>query len=153
MRDATQDGKIRVPTDLDSVTAIGEEDHSEIDGAAAERIWQAARHWYRAGMHPALQLCIRRHGRVVLNRAIGHGWGNAPTLSLIHIFLGFPGPNGVHQEIYVEARRKQSPLQLGVRGGFVTGDAGMGHVAIATKKPHQMRAYYNTVFDARLRCV
>ena len=65
-------------------------------------------------------------------------------------FLGFPGPNGVHQEIYVEARRKQSPLQLGVRGGFVTGDAGMGHVAIATKKPHQMRAYYNTVFDARL---
>ena len=79
MRDATQDGKIRVPTDLDSVTAIGEEDHSEIDGAAAERIWQAARHWYRAGMHPALQLCIRRHGRVVLNRAIGHGWGNAPT--------------------------------------------------------------------------
>ena len=30
-------------------------------------------------MHPAIQLCIRRHGRVVLNRAIGHGWGNAPT--------------------------------------------------------------------------
>ncbi len=30
-------------------------------------------------MHPAIQLCIRQHGRVVLNRAIGHGWGNAPT--------------------------------------------------------------------------
>ncbi len=26
----------------------------------------------------------------------------------------------------------------------------MGHVAIATKKPHQMRGYYSTVFDARL---
>ena len=26
----------------------------------------------------------------------------------------------------------------------------MGHVAITTKKPHQMRGYYNTVFDARL---
>ena len=61
------------------MTAIGEEDHSEIDSAAVERIWQAARHWYQAGMHPAIQLCIRRHGRVVLNRAIGHGWGNAPT--------------------------------------------------------------------------
>jgi CubicO group peptidase (beta-lactamase class C family) len=64
---------------LDSVTAIGEEDHSEIDGAAVERIWQAARHWYRAGFHPAIQLCVRQHGRVVLNRAVGHGWGNAPS--------------------------------------------------------------------------
>lgn len=79
MGDATQDGKIRVPLDLDSVTAIGEEDHSDVDSAAIDRIWQAARHWYQAGMHPAIQLCIRRHGRVVLNRAIGHGWGNAPT--------------------------------------------------------------------------
>ncbi len=68
-----------MPADLDAVTAISEEDHSEIDSAAVERIWQAARHWYRAGMHPAIQLCIRRNGRVVLNRAIGHGWGNAPT--------------------------------------------------------------------------
>ena len=75
----TADGKIRVPADLDSVTAVGEEDHSEIDSAAVERIWQAARHWYQAGMHPAIQLCVRHRGRVVLNRAIGHGWGNAPT--------------------------------------------------------------------------
>ncbi|SPM39780.1 hydrolase [Mycobacterium numidiamassiliense] len=75
----TPDGRIRVPADLDAVTAIGAEDHSDIDSAAVERIWQAARHWYQAGMQPAIQLCIRRHGRVVLNRAIGHGWGNAPT--------------------------------------------------------------------------
>jgi CubicO group peptidase (beta-lactamase class C family) len=75
----TTDGKIRVPADLDSVTAVGAEDHSEIDAAAVERIWQAARHWYAGGMHPAIQVCIRQHGRVVLNRAIGHGWGNAPT--------------------------------------------------------------------------
>jgi CubicO group peptidase (beta-lactamase class C family) len=75
----TPDGKIRVPADLDAVTTIADEDHSDIDGAAVERIWQAARHWYEAGMHPAIQLCIRHHGRVVLNRAIGHGWGNAPT--------------------------------------------------------------------------
>jgi len=75
----TTDGKIRVPADLDSVTAIGEEDHSHIDSAAVERIWHAARHWYQAGLQPAIQLCIRQHGRVVLNRAIGHGWGNAPT--------------------------------------------------------------------------
>ena len=64
--------------DLDAVTAVGAEDHSEIDPAAIERIWQAARHWYAAGMHPAIQLCLRHNGKVVLNRAIGHGWGNAP---------------------------------------------------------------------------
>ena len=72
-------GRVRVPADLDTVTAIGDEDHSGIDPAAVERIWQAARHWYQAGMHPAIQVCVRHDGKVVLNRAIGHGWGNAPT--------------------------------------------------------------------------
>jgi CubicO group peptidase (beta-lactamase class C family) len=75
----TPDGRIRVPADLDAVTAVGEEDHSGIDPAAVERIWQATRHWYQAGFHPAIQLCLRHNGRVILNRAIGHGWGNAPT--------------------------------------------------------------------------
>ena len=81
----TDDGRIRVPADLDAVTAIGEEDHrSEIDPLAVERIWQAARHWYQAGMHPAIQLCLRHNGRIVLNRAIGHGWGNGPCRSARH---------------------------------------------------------------------
>lgn len=75
----TPDGKIRVPADLDAVTAIADEDRCDIDSAAVERIWQAARHWYQAGMHPAIQVCLRHNGNVVLNRAIGHGWGNAPT--------------------------------------------------------------------------
>jgi CubicO group peptidase (beta-lactamase class C family) len=73
------DGRIRVPTDLDAVTAVGEEDHSGVDARSIERIWHAARHWYQAGMHPAIQVCVRHNGNVVLNRAIGHGWGNAPT--------------------------------------------------------------------------
>jgi CubicO group peptidase (beta-lactamase class C family) len=72
-------GRIHVPADLDAVTAVGNEDRSGIDPAAVDRIWQAARHWYAAGMHPAIQLCLRHNGKVVLNRAIGHGWGNAPT--------------------------------------------------------------------------
>jgi CubicO group peptidase (beta-lactamase class C family) len=73
-----KDGKIAVPTDLDAVTSIGAEDHSGIDPRAVERIWQTTRHWYRAGMHPAIQVCLRHNGRVVLNRAIGHGRGNGP---------------------------------------------------------------------------
>ncbi|WP_018603130.1 lipase LipE [Mycobacterium sp. 155] len=72
------DGRIAVPCDLDSVTAIAEEDHSDIDPQAVERIWQSVQYWYRAGMHPAIQVCLRRNGKVILNRAIGHGWGNGP---------------------------------------------------------------------------
>lgn len=77
----TREGRIRVPADLDAVSTVGDEDHSEISTTAplaVERIWRAARHWYAAGMHPAIQLCLRHNGRVILNRAIGHGWGNAP---------------------------------------------------------------------------
>jgi len=74
----TADGRIRVPADLDAVTDIADEDHSGIDPAAVERIWRAARSWYSAGMHPAIQVCLRHNGKVILNRAIGHGWGNGP---------------------------------------------------------------------------
>jgi CubicO group peptidase (beta-lactamase class C family) len=72
------EGRIRVPADLDAVTAVGAEDHSGVDPAAVERIWAAVRYWYAAGMHPAIQLCLRHNGRIVLNRAIGHAWGNGP---------------------------------------------------------------------------
>ncbi|MBW1879192.1 MAG: beta-lactamase family protein [Deltaproteobacteria bacterium] len=34
---------------------------------------------YEAGLHPAISLCIRRRGEVVLNRAIGHACGNSPA--------------------------------------------------------------------------
>jgi CubicO group peptidase (beta-lactamase class C family) len=74
----TADGRIRVPADLDAVTAIGDEQPGAVDPAALERIWSATRYWYRAGMQPAIQLCLRHNGIVVLNRAIGHGWGNGP---------------------------------------------------------------------------
>ncbi|MEU0498394.1 lipase LipE [Mycobacterium sp. NPDC006124] len=74
----TTDGRIRVPADLDAVTDVAEEDRSGVDSAAVDRIWRATRHWYSAGMHPAIQVCVRHRGRVVLDRAIGHGWGNGP---------------------------------------------------------------------------
>ena len=64
-------------------------------------------------------------------------------------FLRFPGPNGLTQEIYTTVHT--APLPLDIPGtGFVTGTGGLGHVALCTKKPHQVRGYYNHVFDARL---
>ena len=72
------DGRIRVPADLDAVTAVGPEEPGALEPATVERIWSAARHWYTAGMQPAIQLCLRYDGQVVLNRAIGHARGNGP---------------------------------------------------------------------------
>jgi len=73
--------RCRIPSDLDEVTSRGTEVPPEAVGlerATIERIWEAARALYRTGVHPALQLCIRRHGEIVLHRAIGHAAGNAP---------------------------------------------------------------------------
>jgi CubicO group peptidase (beta-lactamase class C family) len=75
----TTDGRIRVPANLDAVTDRGAEDPGGLSPAAVERIWDSVRHWYAAGMQPAIQLCLRRNGQVVLNRAIGHAWGNGPA--------------------------------------------------------------------------
>ncbi len=72
------DGRVRVPADLDAVTAIGDENPDAVGVTAVERIWTAARRWYAAGLQPAIQVCLRYDGQVVLNRAIGHARGNGP---------------------------------------------------------------------------
>ena len=91
----------------------------------------------------------------ILTRVTRHGVpvteGSAEEAALrgVERLVRFPGPNGLAQEIFTRAITSGTPLDMRV-GGFVTGKDGMGHVAITTKKPHQMRGYYNTVFDARL---
>ncbi|HVL00577.1 MAG TPA: serine hydrolase domain-containing protein [Dongiaceae bacterium] len=41
-------------------------------------IWAAVEDLYRTGAYPALSICIRRHGEILLNRSIGHVKGNGP---------------------------------------------------------------------------
>ncbi|MGZ5971416.1 MAG: serine hydrolase domain-containing protein [Polyangiales bacterium] len=43
-----------------------------------ESIWSSVVRMYRGGLHPAIALCVRHRGRVVIDRAIGHLRGNAP---------------------------------------------------------------------------
>ena len=78
--------------------------------------------------------------------------GSAEEAALrgVERFVRFPGPYGLAQEMYVNPRKASAPLLTAATGGFVTGVDGMGHVAITTKNPQQMRGYYSTVFDARL---
>lgn len=43
-----------------------------------EAIWSSVVSFYRTGLHPAIALCIRRRGEIILDRAIGHARGNSP---------------------------------------------------------------------------
>ena len=88
---------------------------------------------------------VTRHGV-----PITEGTDEETALRGVERLVRFPGPNGLAQEIFTRARTTDAPLDMRVGGGFVTGRGGIGHVAITTKKPHQMRGYYNTVFNARL---
>jgi len=74
-------GRIQIPKNLRQITTIAEEVEPEQAGLTerqVKRIWAAARALYCTGVHPALQLCVRRDGHVVINRAIGHARGNGP---------------------------------------------------------------------------
>ena len=73
--------RVRLPRNLASVTTSGDEQPPRSAGmtkASVDRIWRAAVDLYRSGVHPALQLCVRRNGHVVIDRAIGHARGNGP---------------------------------------------------------------------------
>ena len=73
--------RIDVAGDLAAVTTIGAEEPAAsggYDDEAVERMWRAGVDLYRSGVHPALALCVRRHGHVILDRAIGHARGNGP---------------------------------------------------------------------------
>ena len=70
-----------MPRSPEAVTTIGEEAPASAGGVSSdnvEAIWGAVIDWYRSGVHPALQICLRRNGHVILDRAIGHASGNGP---------------------------------------------------------------------------
>lgn len=46
--------------------------------ADVEAIWGSVVSLYETGIMPAIALCLRRHGAVVIDRAIGHARGNEP---------------------------------------------------------------------------
>lgn len=68
------------PEEVASVHAQAEADPRDVGlrREDVDAIWAAARRLYETGLHPALALCVRRHGRVVIERALGHVRGNAP---------------------------------------------------------------------------
>ena len=72
-----------IPEDLASVQTIdaaAEVDPVDVglEADAVDRIWGAALRWYRSGIHPALSMCVRVRGQVILKRSLGYSHGGGP---------------------------------------------------------------------------
>src|SRR5258705_2229181 len=75
--------RARVARDVERETTIRpgrEADPRDVGVAPADlaRVWRAVERLYGSGIHPAIQLCVRRYGRVLIDRAIGYARGNGP---------------------------------------------------------------------------
>jgi CubicO group peptidase (beta-lactamase class C family) len=74
---------IEVPRDLDEVIVIDR--NKEVDPrevglrpADVDRAWDHVLNVYRSGVHPAITINLRRQGKIVMARSIGHARGNGP---------------------------------------------------------------------------
>ncbi|HEY8040275.1 MAG TPA: serine hydrolase domain-containing protein [Polyangiaceae bacterium] len=61
-----------------NVAAEAEPGAAGLSGEDVDAIWGSVVRLYETGLHPAIALCVRRRGLVVLDRAIGHLRGNSP---------------------------------------------------------------------------
>jgi CubicO group peptidase (beta-lactamase class C family) len=75
--------RVAVPRDLGAVSRT---DHAAecdpreagMSEAGVAAVWSAVERLYRSGLHPAMTLVLRRHGRIVMKRSIGRASGNLP---------------------------------------------------------------------------
>lgn len=87
----------------------------------------------------------------VVDRGVPVREGTAEEAALrgVERLWRFPGPKGITQEIFTAARTTSARLRM-MSSGFVTGAAGMGHVAMTARDPRAIHRYFATVFDSRL---
>lgn len=57
---------IRSDAELDDVRSVG------VEPADAAAIWQTVVDLYKTGLHPAIGFCLRRRGKVIFDRTLGH---------------------------------------------------------------------------------
>jgi CubicO group peptidase (beta-lactamase class C family) len=76
----SQDRRVRVYPSAAVTRVFPEEDPRDVGltRATIDAIWRAVVGYYETGLQPAMSLCIRRRGRIVLHRSIGHTHGNGP---------------------------------------------------------------------------
>lgn len=74
--------RVRVPRDLDPITTISDREQGPAAGGmtaeGVERIWTCVQRLFRRRMNPAITVCVRRHGEVILDRSLGWARGAGP---------------------------------------------------------------------------
>jgi CubicO group peptidase (beta-lactamase class C family) len=75
---------IALPQDLGPITDIDHDNElpageAGLDQGSVDAIWEDLQKLYRAGTHPLLSLCLRREGKILLNRSIGYRRGDAES--------------------------------------------------------------------------
>jgi 2,3-dihydroxybiphenyl 1,2-dioxygenase len=92
--------------------------------------------------------------RIILARLKRHSiavdeiGGDEAALRGVARLWRFLGPKRLTLELFSEPL--MAPTANSCAGGFVAGDGGMGHVAIMTRKPDAMVAFWRTIFDAKI---
>lgn len=61
----------------------------------------------------------------------------------------FVGPKGLLIELFTEPQYDDTPLDM-LCSGFITGNAGMGHISLMSTEPERTVAFWQSLFDARI---
>lgn len=80
---------------------------------------------------------------------VSRGDDEAAALRGVTAFWQLRGPRGLAIELFVDPLTSSAPLSM-LSSGFNTGECGMGHVAIVSRQPEKMLAFWQQIFDARL---
>lgn len=82
------------------------------------------------------------------NIAVQPGTAVEAAIRGVERFWRVTGPKGLLIELFTEALLTDEPLEM-LSSSFITGEAGMGHLAITSRKPQQMQRFWQEIFDAR----
>lgn len=92
------------------------------------------------------EIVSRLHGQGVETR---QGTSEEARLRGVESFVQFVGPKRMLIELFTRPVLTDKPMKALV-SGWITGDIGMGHLAITSTKPEAMLSFWKTCFDARL---
>jgi 2,3-dihydroxybiphenyl 1,2-dioxygenase len=102
---------------------------------------------YQIADHASLEIVLQRLQRRGV--AVEDGDARGAALRGVEHYWRCIGPKGLPLEFHVTPQLSDTPLSM-LASGYVTGDAGMGHVAITSRRPEAMLGFWQEILDARV---
>ncbi len=71
-----------IPDNIEQVIRQKDEVAAEQGGMSdhqIQKIWKSIETLYKTGNYPLITFCLRRQGKILLNRSIGYAQGNSPA--------------------------------------------------------------------------